>query len=680
VIRIGVHAGLCPRCTLRSALAHDIENESRISTFPLQFAGYDLLEKLGEGGMGVVYKARQVGGIERVVALKRIRDGEFANAAARRRFLAEAKAAVDLRHAHVVPIYEVRDRDGEPYFTMELMSGGTLAERITRFADPKQAAILVAKIARAIHAGHLKHIIHRDLKPANILFDHHDEPHIADFGVAKRIDKEAGTSTSMVGGTACYMAPEQVDGRAKRDTTAADVWSLGVILYEIVAGQRPFYGPTPLDVHRRVVEDEPEPIERVRKDVGRDFGTICHTCLQKEPERRYISAEALAEDLERYVNGEPPLARRPNPLVRAARWCGRHPAMTALFGTAALTLVSFSVWAAISAVEQERARRQEVLAANVFAARAVAGTVLAQLREYADTVAEEARDPELAELLEHRDDEQLTERCKAFYDRHGAKNSGIDFWFFMSDDGFGRGHTPAPKYGKTYYQDFRFRDYSRGAVALPETLSHPVYVSRVLQSNADGSYKLAIVSPIRNSHGEFKGLLAAMLTTNRHFGALELSDDRRIAVLAVRRDRDLPTDPLPDEHILLVHDGVAHGEGIVVESNALRRLTARRDAAKISPQDQLHLPPADWVEAEDDYMDLLAKPDSTGKHGPWLAGVAPVGNTELAVIVQTRVEDATALDRSPLRVLAAWSIGGAVLLFAVLLAMLRTRENARRQG
>ncbi len=166
-----------------------------------------------------------------------------------------------------------------------------------------------------------------------------------------------------------------------------------------------------------------------------------------------------------------------------------------------------------------------------------------------------------------------------------------------------------------------------------------------------------------------------MLTTNRHFGALELSDDRRIAVLAVRRDRDLPTDPLPDEHILLMHDGVTQGEGLVVESAALRRLTARRDAAKIPPQDQLHLPPSDWVETEDDDMDLLAEPDSTGKRGPWLAGVAPVGHTELAVIVQTRVEDATALDRSPFRVLAAWSIGGAVLLIGGLLWATRAKKR-----
>ncbi len=684
-IRANAHAGICPRCTLRSALGPDVERESRPSVPPL-FAGYELIQKLGEGGMGIVYKARQVGGIEREVALKRIRDGEFAGPAMRRKFLDEAKKAVAFEHPNIVRIYEVRDHDGEPYFTMALMAGGTLVKHAARYAEPKQAAILVAKLARAAHAGHLKHIIHRDLKPDNILFDEHGEPHIADFGVAKRIDKAPGKSTTMIAGTACYMAPEQAesmastqrDGHAKRDTVAVDVWSLGVILYELVAGKRPFDGPTQLEVLRRVVEDEPEPLERVRRNIDRDFATICHTCLQKEPERRYISAEALAEDLERHLRGEAPLARRPRLYDHAARWCKRHPAATALFGSAAVILIGFSIWSGISVREQEKARRQEVLAANGFAARAVAGTVLAQLREYADIVANEAQDPQLPELLERRDDARLTERCEAFYARHSIKNSEIDWWFFMSNDGFGRAHAPMPKFGKTYYQNFAFRDYYRGAAALPESMPRPVYVSRAVHSNADDRYRLVIAAPIRNSRMELKGVLAAMISTGRHIGALELSDERRIAVLAVRRDREFDSEPLPDEHILLVHNGVVRGEGIVIESDALRRLTARREATRTPPEDQLRFPPANWIEVEDDYVDHLASPDTRMSQDRWLAGVAPVGNTELAVIVQTRTEDATALDQSPLRVLVAWSIGTAVLLFGALGVVLRTRANARR--
>lgn len=678
LIRESAPEGLCPRCLLQSALDDDLDDDLGPTSLPMRFAGYELLEKLGEGGMGVVYKARQVGGIRRIVALKRVRDGELAGAAARRRFLAEAKAAAELDHPHIVPIYEVRERDGEPYFTMKLMNGGTLAENAARFAEPKQAAALVAEIARAVHAGHLKHILHRDLKPANILFDERDQPHIADFGVAKRLDKDGATSTDAVAGTIHYMAPEQASGRAKKDTVAADIWSLGVILYEIVAGRRPFSGATPHAVLTSVLEQEPEPLERRRAGAGRDLATICLTCLHKEPERRYLSAEALAEDLERYVRGEAPLARRPSQLVRAARWCARHPAMAALFGAAALALVSFALWAFISAREQERARRQEVLAANVFAARAIAGTVLAQLREYADIVTEEAADARLVAAMVRGDASALQARCAALHQRHAGEAAPIVWWFVVDAAGILRAQMAAPMFGKSLYVNYAFRDYFRAAKALPPDMPRPAYVSRAFRSTSDDRYKLAIVSPIRGAGGAFLGLLAAELMTDRRLGALELSDERRVAVLTVRRDRDLATDELPDEHILMVHNVVAQGEGVVVQSEALRRLTARRDAARVAPHEQLRLPPAEWVEAEDDYTDPLAKADAGGAPDPWLAGVAPVGNTELTVIVQTPLAAATALDRSPFRGLAAWSIGGAVLLFVGFMAALRTRAGARR--
>lgn len=684
-IRANAHAGICPRCTLRSIIGPDVELEPQASR-PTQFAGYELVEKIGEGGMGVVYKARQVGGIERVVALKRIRDGEFAGSSMRRKFLDEARKAVAFEHPNIVRIYEVRVHDGEPYFTMALMSGGTLIGRVAQYAKPRQAAILVAKLARAVHAGHMNHIIHRDLKPANILFDAHGEPHIADFGVAKRIDKDAGVSTTMIAGTACYMAPEQaeamaskqIDKGAKRDTVAVDVWSLGVILYELVAGRRPFDGPTQLEVLRRVVEDEPEPLESVRRNVDRDFSTICHTCLQKEPERRYISAEALAEDLERYLRGEAPRARRPRLYDVAARWCKRHPAATALFGSAAVILIGFSIWSAISVQEQESARRREVLTANTFAARAIAGTVLVKIREYGDTVAYEARNPNLVQALAEGDTATAQTICDAVQLRHVTETSPIVWWFVMDASGALRAQTPAPTFGKSYYFTYTFRDYFRGAKALPADMTPPIYVSRAFYSTSDHLYKLAIVSPIRGNDGGFLGLLAAELATDRRLGSLELSDARRIAVLTVRRDRDQPTEDLPNDHIAFAHDDVVLGQGVVVQSEALRRLTARRDAAELSPRDQLHLPRPEWVEAEDNLIDRIAKPNADGSHGPWLAGVAPVGNTELAVIVQTRTEDATALDKSPLRVLVAWSIVGALLLFGALGVVLRTRKKMHR--
>jgi tRNA A-37 threonylcarbamoyl transferase component Bud32 len=676
-VRDSALAGLCPRCLFQSALEDDVEDGLGPSSLPAPFAGYELVEKLGEGGMGIVYKARQVGGIGRVVALKRLRGGDLASEKERRLFLDEARHAAELRHPHIVPIYEVRARDGEPYFTMELMTGGTLAENAARFAEPARVAALLAKIARAVHAGHRKHILHRDIKPANILFDEHDEPHIADFGIAKRLDHDGGTSTGTMAGTVCYMAPERVGDGARRDSAAADIWSLGVVLYELLAGRRPFSGPTPIEVLHCVVYEEPEPLERVR-GIDRDLATICLTCLQKEPERRYISAEALAEDLDRYVRGEVPLARRPSAVVRSLRWCARHPAPAAMLGAAALALISLTLWAAVSARDQALARRDEVLAANVFAARAIAGSVLAQLREYADLVTEEAADEGLADAVARGDEAAAQQHCDAVHSRHAGDASPIVWWFVMDAAGVLRAQTPAPTFGKSFYVNYAFRDYFRAARALPADLPRPVYVSRAYHSTSDDAYKLAIVSPLRGKNGAFLGLLAVEIATDRRLGALALSDERRLAVLTVRRDRDLATDDLPAEHILMVHDAVAQGHGVTVQSEGLRRLTARRDAAEFAPQDQLRLPPPDWVEAEDDYIDPLAGLGAGRARGPWLAGVAPVGNTELAVIVQTHIDTATQLDRSPLRVLAAWSIGGAALLFAGLLLPLGKRARARR--
>ncbi len=677
VLRGGALAGSCARCLILGALEGDAVDEDPRAGAPLRFAGYEIVRKLGEGGMGVVHEARQVGGIERVVALKRIRDGELADTAARRRFLAEARAAAELRHPHLVPIYDVGERDGELYFTMQLLPGGTLAEHAGRFAENGRAAALVEKLARAVHAAHEKRILHRDLKPQNVLFDDRGEPHVADFGIAKRLDDKAQTRTGTMAGTAHYMAPEQATGHAKRDSVAADVWSLGVILYELLAGRRPFTGPTPHEILRAVVEEEPE---RLAARVDRDLATICATCLQKEPERRYISAEALADDLDRYLRGAPVSARRPGRLERAARFCRRHPALSALLAAAAVALVTLTSWALVSAREQARARRDEVLVANAFAARAVAGTVLAKLREYGDVIAEEASDPRLAAALARDDQQGLRAYCETVRARHAAGNPALDIYFVVDAAGRARVLVPAAGVpGRTYSTNLSLRDYFHGARAFPAGASRPVYVSRAFRSTNDDQYKVAMASPIRGADGAFAGLLAATILTDRHLGNLALSDDRRTAVLVVRRDRDDATAPLPSDHILLVHDGVAQGAAIPVESDALLRLSARRDAARVPLEDRLKLPPPSLVEMQDDYRDPTEKPDSDGPKGPWLVGIAPVGSTELSVFVQTRLDTAMELDQRPFRVLLAWSIGGAVLLGAGFFGAMRGRRGARRR-
>jgi eukaryotic-like serine/threonine-protein kinase len=297
VIRKDAPVGMCPSCVLRSALVDEVLPSSA----PMHFAGYDLLENLGEGGMGVVYKARQVSGNGRIVALKLIRDGEFANSYLRRRFVREIRMVAELRDAHIVPILEIGEYEREPYFTMEFMPGGNLARNAARYAGLRQAAQLIAKVARAAHVGHERRIVHRDLKPANILFDEEDEPRLADFGLAKQLDGDALTAQGDVIGTPAYMSPEQATGSSDRHTIAADIWSLGVVLYELIAGRRPFLGHSVVQVLARVVETEPEPLERVREDMHPELARICHKCLQKEPERRYVEARMLADELEAFA-------------------------------------------------------------------------------------------------------------------------------------------------------------------------------------------------------------------------------------------------------------------------------------------------------------------------------------------------------------------------------------------
>jgi serine/threonine protein kinase/tetratricopeptide (TPR) repeat protein len=312
------------------------------------FGDYELLEEIGRGGMGVIYRARHHS-LNRLVALKRIHRDRLGSAADVQRFRNEAEAAAGLDHPHIVPILEVGDCDGQPYFTMKLIEGGSLARGLDRFvADPRSAARVVARVARAVHHAHQRGILHRDLKPSNVLLDAAGEPHVTDFGLAKRLQSDCSlTRSGDLLGTPSYMAPEQAGGGTAAVTVAADVHGCGAVLYALLTGRPPFRGIGVLETLDQVRHREPPPPRASNPHVDGDLETICLKCLEKEPGRRYGSAEALAEDLERWLAGELVAARPPSRMDRLRKFVRRNKgpvgATAAVIGLLVLGLVGTSI-------------------------------------------------------------------------------------------------------------------------------------------------------------------------------------------------------------------------------------------------------------------------------------------------------------------------------------------------
>ena len=275
-----------------------------------QVEGYTILSELGRGGMGVVYKARQMK-LNRIVALKMVLAGAHAGQEQLARFYTEAEAVARLQQPNIVQIHEVGEHDGLPYFSLEYVEGGSLAERIGGKPQPvNEAARHVELLARAMAYAHEQGIVHRDLKPANVLLTKDGQPKITDFGLAKRLESDASqTQSGTLMGTPNYMAPEQARGEVREVGPLADVYALGVILYEMLTGRTPFLGASILDTLEQVRNQEPVPPSRLQPKVPRDLETICLKCLQKEPAKRYATAAALADDLRRFLAGEPILAR-----------------------------------------------------------------------------------------------------------------------------------------------------------------------------------------------------------------------------------------------------------------------------------------------------------------------------------------------------------------------------------
>src|SRR6266513_979539 len=351
-----VARGLCLNCLLYEGLGGDTCNpetledmlgEIDVRDADWRLGNYQILEEIGRGGMGVIYRARQRHS-RRIVALKRILSYHADSQETLVRFRREAEAAARLDHPNILPIYEVSDNDdGLPSFSMKFAAGGSLHEAAPALhREPRRIVALMAKVARAVQYAHARGILHRDLKPANILLDGRGEPLVSDFGLAKWLDATSElTQTLAIFGTPGYIAPEQANGSAGKITPAADVYSLGAILFYLFTGQPPFLGEHALAVIQQASEKPAPKLRSLAAALDRDLETICAKCLEREPQSRYQSAGALAEDLERWLKGRPIIARPVLPPVRTWRWSKRNPKLAAatiaalVFATAAVFLL-----------------------------------------------------------------------------------------------------------------------------------------------------------------------------------------------------------------------------------------------------------------------------------------------------------------------------------------------------
>ncbi|MGO9112123.1 MAG: WD40 repeat domain-containing serine/threonine protein kinase, partial [Thermoguttaceae bacterium] len=330
---------------------------------------YELLEEIARGGMGVVYKARQIS-LNRIVAVKMILAGHLATKADHERFHSEAQAAALLDHPNILPVFEVGEHEGQHYFSMGYVDGQSLATRLAEGPlPPKEAAELVATVAEAVEYAHRQGVIHRDIKPSNVLIDSMGRPRVTDFGLAKRMGSGSElTATGQVLGTPSYMAPEQAAGQINAVGPAADVYSLGALLYTTLAGRPPFQAATPLETLRQVIEREPVALRQLNPGVPRDVETMVLKCLEKPISRRYVTAQALAEDLWRYLQGRPIVARPVGRWEHAWRWCRRQPVVAGLIAAVAVTLaagiVVSSLFAADSYHQAILARQNEIEARN----------------------------------------------------------------------------------------------------------------------------------------------------------------------------------------------------------------------------------------------------------------------------------------------------------------------------
>lgn len=623
--------GFCPRCLIDLALK--AEGETQVVPAPRNgvpnptvgaVGNYELIEQIGQGGMGVVYKARQLN-LNRIVALKLMRSGPWATEAEIKRFRSETTAAATLQHPNVVAIHEVGVHEGRHYFSMDYIAGQSLAEVIHRTPLPAgRAARYVKIIAEAIHHAHQRGILHRDLKPANVLVDTDDQPRVTDFGLAKHVQVDSSLTVSGDAmGTPSYMPPEQAAGKRGEIGPASDVYSLGAILYDLLTGRPPFRADTPVDTLRQVLDIEPAPPRLINRKVPRDLETICLKCLAKAPGQRYPSAQGLADDLGRFLQQEPIRARPVGWLGRVWRWSRRNPVVAAFCGGMVFLLLMVA-WAAL-------VQRGDALDTAKEAAALTAHVVEVELQRLSEPVNELASNKELAQSIVRKDLGALKTLLQATLDKHQAKTPPwlrLQNWVIMTPES-----TLILRWPDADQRNIRQRkerDYFTGATNLVARDGiGSVYLSKAYQSLEDDLYKFSVSVAVRDSNSKLVGVVALMVSLTKFAGeALGPRTPGREVVLVSEWDPSRPGQdssfPLPSsqrEFRIVFHPTFGTSNQVAPVSHPyLERLTHSHAADPLG---------------DSFYRDPLAR-QHPKFGGWWLAGFASVPDTKLIVIYQTR--------------------------------------------
>jgi serine/threonine-protein kinase len=645
---------------------------------------YTIGTVLGVGGMSVVYKATDDKfDPPRAVAIKLISAEVLAGGPkARERFKAEANALAQLKDPRFVRIYDTGEWGLHPFLVMELVEGRSLESRAEARMPPREAAALVASLAGAMSHAHALHIVHRDLKPANVLIDAAGRPRLVDFGLALMDQPwgEADRGEGEVAGTFAYMAPEQANGETGRIGPLTDVFGLGAILYTLLTGRSPYQGADWKATWKQARLAQVTPPRQLGPYLDADLQAVCLKCLQKDPAGRYPSAEELAKDLERWLDGRETKARPWGRVERILRVCRRNPVASALTAATAILLIATAVTAISVAQERKERLVQETLSSNSYLANGIASHVLWQLKDWSKPVVEAARDPKLRKLLKAKDREGLQNYLAILRERPG-KGSLFEDWFVVERDQ-GKLLAISPPRPGLLGRQYDGRDYFAGAMdhAWKGRIGEEsVHVSRVFRSEKgetdNDSSEFAISVAVREGDGRAApalGVLVVTLTTDSKMGLVQLVHERRRAVLIGRGDINPPrpdAEPgaLKGYHVL-VHPGGRRGDAALqVKTPATEQIGARRrEQPEFQPPDVLAFDPGKAIDAN--YVDPF---DNKRQ----LVGFAQVGNTELAVMVQQQYDQAVEPDIWS-AALVTW-IGAAALL-GLLLAGVIGRWTVRR--